>query len=73
MIKLFVFTVKVCTVQHTYPINNESCDGALLNTGLNLVEINYACGTSSGQFVVGYAIPIEKVREILRAYADYNG
>lgn len=66
--------VKFNVITHTCPINNGSSGGALLDTGLNLVGINFACGTTStGEFVAGYAIPIEKVREFLSLYAGYNG
>lgn len=66
--------VKFQVIVHTCPINNGSSGGALLDTDLKLVGINYASGTSSsGEFIQGYAIPIEKVREFLRLYAGYNG
>ena len=56
-------------MQHSCPTDRGSSGGAILNTDLQLVGIHYAGSfTSSGSFVSGYAIPIEKVNEFLYKY-----
>ena len=56
-------------MRHSCPTDSGSSGGAILNTDLQLVGIHYAGShTASGQFVAGYAIPIEKVREFLNLY-----
>ncbi len=45
-----------------------SSGGLLLNLDMKLVGIEFACGyTQDDEFVEGYAIPVEKVREFLQA------
>ncbi len=52
---------------HTAPMDSGSSGGALFNYDMELVGINYAVSksTSTGEFVAGLFIPIEKVREFL--------
>ncbi len=54
-------------IQHDAPINNGSSGGALLNTSLKIVGINYAAAQEEGQFSFGCAVPAEKVIEFLKA------
>ena len=51
--------------QHTATINNGSSGGPLLNSDLQVVGVNYAGSTSTGN---GCAIPAKKVWEFLYAY-----
>ena len=55
---------------HTSEIDNGSSGGALLNYNLELVGINFASSvaSSTGEFIRGYAIPIEKVKEFIERY-----
>lgn len=54
------------TISHTSYIASGSSGGALLNTELKLVGINFAgATTANGVFVSGHAVPIEKVREFV--------
>lgn len=54
---------------HNAETNHGSSGGALLNVNLELIGLVYAGRTnSSGEFVKGYAIPIEKIHEFLNKY-----
>lgn len=53
--------------KHDALIDNGSSGGALLDSNLRLVGINYA-GKKVNGFTTGYAIPINKVREFLNKY-----
>ena len=53
--------------KHDAVIDNGSSGGALLDSNLRLVGINYA-GKKVDGFTTGYAIPINKVREFLNKY-----
>ena len=57
-------------INHDSEINNGSSGGALLNYNLELVGINFASTVSSvsDEFIRGYAIPIEKVKEFINIY-----
>ena len=57
-------------IKHTAFINNGSSGGGLLNYNQELIGINFASSVNSTteEFVTGYAIPIEKVREFLDIY-----
>ena len=52
---------------HNAFIDNGSSGGALLNYNLDLVGINFASSVSesTGEFLRGYSIPVERVREFL--------
>ena len=55
-------------IHHNALINNGSSGGPLLNSDLNVVGVNYAGASQTGE---GYAIPAEKLIEFLNAYV-YN-
>ena len=54
-------------IWHDAPINHGSSGGALLNGNFEIVGINYAVGTSpsSGEFLCGLAVGIDKINEFL--------
>ena len=53
-------------IRHTAPIDSGSSGGALLDTSLRIVGINFADGTDDdGRFVCGFAVSVEKIREFL--------
>lgn len=55
-------------IHHNALINNGSSGGPLLNADLNVVGVNYAGASQTGE---GYAIPAEKLIEFLNTYV-YN-
>ena len=55
-------------IHHDALINNGSSGGPLLNSDLNVVGVNYAGSSQTGE---GYAIPAEKLIEFLNTYV-YN-
>ena len=58
-------------IVHNAEIASGSSGSALLNANLELIGINYATGTSGGVFVVGYTIPLSKIREYLKNNFNY--
>ena len=55
-------------IKHTAYSNNGSSGGALLNLDLELVGIHYAAGKNdNGEYICGYAVPIEKVIEFINS------
>ena len=59
--------VKFRVINHSAPINSGSSGGALLDTNLNLVGLNFASSTSidSNEFLYSHAIPLNKIKEFL--------
>ncbi len=59
-------------IVHSAFINNGSSGGGLLNYNLELMGINFASSvtTTDEEFIRGYAIPIERVKEFLTAYYE---
>lgn len=57
-------------ITHTAFIDNGSSGGGLLNYSLKLVGINFASSVSekTGEFIRGYAIPVEKINEFITEY-----
>ncbi len=63
-----VSNVKFEVICHDAPINHGSSGGVLINLKGEIVGINYAGSVDeNGDFLAGYAIPIEKVIEYLTA------
>ena len=56
---------------HSAPIFSGSSGGALLNTSLKLVGVNYAGCSEKDEFLYGCAIPIEKIIEYLKSVSFY--
>lgn len=54
-------------IHHTAPVNHGSSGGVLLNEKLEVIGINYAVATDteSGEFLYGFAIPLDKVLEFI--------
>lgn len=63
----YLSNVTFPVVKHTAQLRQGSSGGALINSELMLVGINYA-GVSGDEFSDGYAIPIEKVHEFISKY-----
>lgn len=57
--------VQFSVFKHDAHMDNGSSGGALLNTSLKIIGINFAAGDSGGEFKYGFAIPSEKVVEFL--------
>ena len=59
--------VKFRVINHSAPINSGSSGGALLDTNLNLVGLNFASSTSvdTNEFLYSHAIPLPKIKEFL--------
>jgi len=56
-------------IKHSAPLDHGSSGGALYNTNLELVGINYAGATDTdGSYLYGGAIPINKINEFLNNY-----
>ncbi|MBR6071902.1 MAG: trypsin-like peptidase domain-containing protein [Acholeplasmatales bacterium] len=56
---------------HSSELNNGSSGGGLFNFNLELVGINFASSVStSDEFIRGYTIPIEKVKEFINIYKN---
>ena len=61
--------VTFTVLEHNAETNGGSSGGAILNIDLELIGIHYAGSRdSSGNFVRGYAIPIDKIHEFLNKY-----
>jgi S1-C subfamily serine protease len=60
-------TVEFLTITHNAPIKGGSSGGALINTNLNLVGVNFASSVDE-TINEGSAIPIEKVFEFLNQH-----
>ncbi len=62
-----ISNVKFKVIKHTAPINSGSSGGVLLDKDYNICGINYAAAVvdGEGEFVSGYAIPLDKVLEFL--------
>ncbi len=60
-------TVDFPVLHHTAPVKHGSSGGALLNERFELIGVNYAVATDieSGDFLYGFAIPLEKALEFL--------
>ena len=54
-------------VRHSAPINSGSSGGALLDKDYKICGINYAAAVVQGsqEFVSGYAVPVDKVKQFL--------
>ena len=65
--------VRFNVITHSAETDHGSSGGALLDTNLNLVGINYAGATTidGNKFVESYAIPIEKVKEFISVAYEY--
>lgn len=61
-------------IAHSAFLNNGSSGGALLDTNLKLIGINFAGGINkdTNEFKSGYAIPINKVSEFISLYNAKN-
>lgn len=64
--------VKFDVLKHDVPMFEGSSGGVILNEKLEAVAIHYAGTVIDGEFVVGYAIPIEMVNEFLLLYVWDN-
>ena len=61
--------VTFTVLRHNAETNGGSSGGALLNMDLKLIGIHYAGSRdSSGNFICGYAIPIDKIHDFLNKY-----
>lgn len=63
--KSSVSNVTFEVIKHDAPMNNGSSGGALLNSELKIVGINFAASSEGGEFAYGYAVPAQKIREFL--------
>ena len=56
------------------PIDSGSSGGALLDSNLRLVGVNFASAVdpSTGNFKYSYTIPIDRVREFIKTYTTLN-
>ncbi len=52
-------------IKHDAPMSNGSSGGALLSADLKIMGINYAAASNDGEFVYGYAVPAQRIREFL--------
>jgi serine protease Do len=60
------FTPSFDVIAHNAPIDHGNSGGAILNTDLKLVGINFAGSwNDDGSFAFGYGIPIETVKEFI--------
>ncbi len=59
-------------LMHNAFIDNGSSGGAVFNFNLELIGISFASSVSekTGEFIRGYAIPIEKVKEFINLYNE---
>ena len=62
-----VSNVQFNVIKHNAPINSGSSGGVLLDENYKICGINYAAAVVEGsyEFVSGYAIPVEKVKQFL--------
>ena len=63
----YLTNVEFGVFAHTAEVRRGSSGGALVNSALQLVGINYA-GKSGDEFSNGYAIPINKIHEFIEKY-----
>lgn len=65
-VDLALSNVQFETLVHNCFTLSGSSGGAIVNEDLQIVGIHYACGTDTdGNFVEGYAVPVEKIRQFL--------
>ena len=68
----YLSNVNFSVIAHSAFIDNGSSGGALLDTNLELVGINFASAEKNGEYQHSYAIPLEKVKEFIRQVETDN-
>ena len=64
-----IINVSFNVIRHTCLLNHGSSGGVLINVNHKIVGLNFAADLQEGdEFVPGYAIPVEKIKEFIQNY-----